>query len=73
MNNIQLNQEDIKKYFTETELLVVNRFMQYLNTSQSKNFSVSNLDYETDEQIKESVKNFLADRYQKGHGKRRDQ
>jgi hypothetical protein len=47
--------------------------MQYLNTSQSKNFSVSNLDYETDEQIKESVKNFLADRYQKGHGKRRDQ
>jgi hypothetical protein len=73
MNNTDINQEDIKKYFTETELLVVNRFMQYLNTSQSKNFSVSNLDYETDEQIKESVKNFLADRYQKGHGKRRDQ
>ncbi len=73
MNNIEINQEDIKKYFTETELLVVNRFMQYLNTSQSKNFSVSNLDYETDEQIRESVKNFLADRYQKGHGKRRDQ
>jgi hypothetical protein len=73
MNNTELNQDDIKKYFTETELLVVNRFMQYLNTSQSKNFSVSNLDYETDEQIKESVKNFLADRYQKGHGKRRDQ
>jgi hypothetical protein len=73
MNNIEINKEDIKKYFTETELLVVNRFMQYLNTSQSKNFSVSNLDYETDEQIRESVKNFLADRYQKGHGKRRDQ
>jgi hypothetical protein len=73
MNNIEINQEDIKKYFTETELLVVNRFMQYLNTSQSKNFSVSNLDYETDEQIRESVRNFLADRYQKGHGKRRDQ
>jgi hypothetical protein len=73
MNNTDINQEDIKKYFTETELLVVNRFMQYLNTSQSKDFSVSNLNYETDEQIKESVKNFLADRYQKGHGKRRDQ
>ncbi len=73
MNNMEINKEDIKKYFTETELLVVNRFMQYLNTSQSKNFSVSNLDYETDEQIRESVKNFLADRYQKGHGKRRDQ
>jgi hypothetical protein len=73
MNNTEINQDDIKKHFTETELLVVNRFMQYLNISQSKNFSVSNLDYETDEQIKESVKNFLADRYQKGHGKRRDQ
>jgi hypothetical protein len=73
MNNIEINQDDIKKYFTETELLVVNRFMQYLNTSQSKNFSVTNLDYETDAEIKESVKNFLADRYQKGWGKRRDQ
>jgi hypothetical protein len=47
--------------------------MQYLNTSQSKNFSVADLSYETDAEIKESVKNFLADRYQKGHGKRRDQ
>lgn len=73
MNNTDINQEDIKKYFTETELLVVNRFMQYLNTSQSKNFSVADLSYETDAEIKESVKNFLADRYKKGHGKRRDQ
>ncbi len=72
MNNLDTNYTDIKKHFTELELTVIARFLDYTK-NQSKNFSAADLPYETDEQIKESVRNFLADRYKKGWGKRRDQ
>jgi uncharacterized protein (DUF433 family) len=72
MNNSDINYADIKKHFTELELTVIARFLDYTK-NQSKNFSAEDLPYETDEEIRENVRNFLADRYAKGHGKRRDQ
>jgi hypothetical protein len=63
--------QNLEQIFSKEEIKTIQAFVAYValdNQQNQTNFS----DTETDESVKEEVKLWLENRYQKGFGKRRN-
>jgi hypothetical protein len=62
--------QNLEQIFTKDEIKTIQRFMNFVasdNQQNQSNFS----DTETDETVKQEVKEWLENRYKKGHGRRK--
>jgi hypothetical protein len=62
--------QNLEQIFTKDEIKTIQRFMNFVasdNQQNQSNFS----DKETDETVKQEVKEWLENRYKKGHGRRK--
>jgi hypothetical protein len=62
--------QNLEQIFTKDEIKTIQRFMNFIasdNQQNQSNFS----DTETDETVKQEVKEWLENRYKKGHGRRK--
>jgi hypothetical protein len=63
--------QNLEQIFSKEQIKTIQDFVAYValdNQQNQSNFS----DTETDESVKAEVKQWLENRYQKGHGKRRN-
>jgi hypothetical protein len=64
--------QNLEQIFTKDEIKTIQRFMNFVasdNQQNQSNFSVT--ETETDETVKQEVKEWLENRYKKGHGRRK--
>jgi hypothetical protein len=62
--------QNLEQIFTKDEIKTIQRFLNFVvsdNQQNQSNFS----DTETDETVKQEVKEWLENRYKKGHGRRK--
>ena len=64
LSKVKIDESEIKKIFTEQELRVVSRFLDYVQQSQSK---FSGELAESEEDIKREVQEWIRIRRNKGH------
>jgi hypothetical protein len=62
--------QNLEQIFSKEEIKTIIKFTEFVasDNQANENFSVS----ETDNEIKADVKEWLENRYKKGHGKRRN-
>ncbi len=62
--------QNLEQIFSKDEIKTIQRFLNFVasdNQQNQSNFS----DTETDETVKQEVKEWLENRYKKGHGRRK--
>ena len=63
--------KDLEKLFTASELNTIKRFVAFVAESNQENASQFSIN-ETDDEVKAEVKEWLRQRYLRGHGQRKN-